>query len=375
MNELLRKAWYRLDLAALPRGVVAVDVTANAAALWFGPVASILEELAEKLPPESHPEIAFLGDRRTYPLSVVLRALSNAPGATVDIASQLSRYPVIGPLLWELSRGPGRPLVILANSPLLDAEDWAVPEVTVRTLVYRLTGSGPITPPAFREVGPETDLGVLVEHLRDPIRRVNVGHGAALAVDWDNDAFLWENGILNGEPPASLELNAAFVHPEDRPPEAVVTRGAGVAHRITLVPIPFPPATPCVPLTPAEGNVLSLWQRGTPFWCVACSRSHPPGQLLCAIPGSRSGLFPSLQGLANALAYRVELRTGEWLLTPLSRGIMDLTEGRVLVNRERSAPEYQFVDGNWLAFADEQNPFISLDGSTFLIRPRVHAVH
>lgn len=373
MSGSLKTAWYRLDLSALPRGVVAVEASASAAGLWFGPVASVLEELVEKLPPNSHPEVAFLGDRQTYPLSAVLRGLSStsAPGTgpTVDIAAQLGRYPVLGPLLWELSRGPVRPLLVLANSPLLDIEDWAVPEVTGRTLVYRLTGTEPMSHPAFREVGPETELGVLVEHLRDPVRGVRVGQGEALAVDWDNDAYRWDDGALVWGPPAAAELTASFLHPEGRVPEAVITRGNGAEHRLALAPVPPPVEARAIPLSPGEGNVLNLWRRGTPYWCGNCSRSHPPGQLWCAgVPAGR-GLFPTLRDAPAAMAYVGEARSGEWVLTPVPRGIVPLADGRVLVSRDGAASEYVFDADHWEAFAEDPGAFVPLDGGGFVIRP------
>jgi hypothetical protein len=323
------------------------------------------------LSPESHPEIAFLGDRRLHPLSDILKSLSGAPDPPVTIASQLGRYPVIGPLLWELSKSPPRPLVILANSPLLDAEDWAVPGITGRTLVYRLTGSGPYSHPAFREVGPETELKLLVEHLQDPVLSVHVGGESAFVIDWDNEDYRWDDGYLICERPSTTIVHAAILHPEDEAPHAVVKLASGAEHQIALTPASPPVLPPVVRLTPAEGNVLNLWQRGTPFWCESCSHTHAPGQFRCESPTSGWGLFPSLNDRITALAYHSELRSGEWLLTPLLRGILNLHDGRVLVNRERAAPEYQFENGKWEPFVDEASALISIDGNSFLIRSRI----
>jgi hypothetical protein len=352
--------------------VVAVDATAAAAGLWFGPVASVLEELAERLPPESHPEVAFLGDRRTHPLGAVLRGLSStspaASGPPVDVAGHLGRFPVIGPLLWELSRDPARPLLVLGNSPLIDAEDWAVPEFTGRTLVYRLTGTDAVSHTAFREVGPETELSVLVEHLRDPVLGVRVGHPAALPVDWDNDSYRWDDGALVWEPPATPELTAGFLHPEGEPPHAMVTKGHGVEHRLALTPA-SPSAAPApIPLRPAEGNVLNLWRRGTPYWCGGCSRSHPPGQLWCSGSTGGAALFPTLRDCPAAAAYVAEPRAGEWVLTPIRRGVLPLPDGRVLVARSGAAAEYNFDAGRWEPFAEEPGAFVALDSGGYLIR-------
>jgi hypothetical protein len=46
--------------------------------------------------------------------------------------------------------------------------------------VYRLVASGRVSPPAFRELDPASDLRILVEHLRDPIGSIRVGNGPAV---------------------------------------------------------------------------------------------------------------------------------------------------------------------------------------------------
>jgi hypothetical protein len=372
VSEALQSAWYRLDLSGLPRAVVAVDASASAAAMWFGPVASVLDEIAEKLPPAAHPEVAFLGDRKTYPLAAILKGISSplAPptGPSVDVNSQVGRYPVLGPLLWELSRGQVRPLLVMANGPVLDAEDWAVPEVTGRTLVYRMTGADRATHPAFREVGPETELGVLVEHLRDPVTAVTVRHEAGLAVDWDNDAYTWDDGTLTWQSPAATDLSGRFLHGGDEPPAAVVKKAGGAVYRLPLVPVAGPADPLPVPLTPAEANVLNLWRRGTGFWCGQCSRTHTSGRVWCVGKADGPGLFPTLAA-TPAGAYLAEARANDWLAKAVRRGVVPVAPGQVLVSRPGAAAEYRFEAGRWEAFADDPGPFVPLDGGGFLIRP------
>lgn len=367
VNGPLQSVWYRLTLEGLPRGVVVVDATPSAAALWFGPVASILEEIVEKLPPEMHPEVAFLGDRKTHSLDTVIRSLAPGPatGAAIEIPSQLGRYPVLGPLLWELSRGPARPLLVLANSPILDLEDWAAPEYAGRTLVYRMMGSEPLSHPSFREVGPETDLAVLVEHLHDPIASLRIGHPSALAMDWSNDTFRWEDGMLHGT--ATANLIAQFLHPHEGQPEALVTKQSGIEHRLTLAAAPPPEAPTRIPLSPAEGNVLNLWRRGSGFWCGHCSRTHAPGQVWCRGSGNPTGLFPSFATL-NALAYLSECRDGVWFAMPVHRGITPISDRAVSITRSGAVAEYHFEDRHWLAVVGDPGTFLALDDSRFLIR-------
>ncbi len=365
MTESPGTSWFRLNLAALPRGVVVVDASASALPLWLGPIASVLEELAEKLPRESHPEVAFLGDRRTHPLDKILAAL--APGSSFDIASQLGRFPVFGPLLWELSHERPRPLLLLANTPLLDGEDWAVPDVTARTLVYRLIGEQRISCEGFREVGPETDLSVLVEHLRNLIRSLRIGHPAALATCWDNEAFSWEACALNWRTDASLELTAAFVLPQNCTPTAEVVRADGVTHNLALEPAETPAEPLPLTLSAAEGNVLNLWRRGTPFWCSHCSRSHPPGQLACHGPETGLGLFPSLRNPAPA--YRAKLHATEWSLAPLPRGLLTQADGSVIEVRRHREMLHTFEHDHWIASEREPNHFRALDDGAYLLHP------
>lgn len=372
VSEALQSGWFRLDLAGLPRPVVAIDATAAAAGLWFGPAASVLEEVAEKLPPAAHPEIAFLGDRKTYPLAAILRGLSSplAPptGPSVDVNSQVGRHPVLGPLLWELSKSPVRPLLLLANAPVLDAEDWAIPDIASRLLVYRMTGADPVTHPAFREVGPETELGVLVEHLRDPVTAVRVRHESGLAADWDNDAYAWDEGALAWQPPAAPELGVRFLHGEGPPPAATVRKAGGAEHTLPLVAAPAPADPAPVPLAPAEANVLNLWRRGTGFWCGQCSRTHAPGQVWCPGQADGVGLFPTMA--ANpAGAYLAEPRSTEWQATPIRRGVVQVAPGQVLVSRPGAAAEYRFDAGRWEPYADDPGAFVPLDTGAFLIRP------
>src|SRR5262249_59459700 len=140
------------------------------------------------------------------------------------------------------------------------------------------------------------ELGVLVEHLRDPVRGVRVGQGEALAVDWDNDAYRWDDGALVWGPPAAAELTASFLHPEGRVPEAVITRGNGAEHRLALAPVPPPVEARAIPLSPGEGNVLNLWRRGAPYLCGDWFRSHPPGQLRWRGGPAGRGALPAPPG-------------------------------------------------------------------------------
>lgn len=368
---VMHTGWYRMDVAALPRGVVVAVATDEAAPLWRGPIASVLEELADKLPAESRPDVAFLGDRKTHPLAAVLRGLAETPpttpGLTIDIATQLGRYPVAGPLFRELLLGPARPVVLITTVPLLDLVDWIDPETTGRTLVYRLAGADRVSPAEFTEIGPEADLGVLVEHLRDPVKAVRISHPASLAIDWDNPAYRWDAGALVCDEPGDLGVTALFAQIEPTPPEAAVTRGSGAEIRVPLVPgRPVPPLA-AVPLTAAEANVMSLWRRGTSFWCSGCSQSHPPGQVRCAAAADGPGLFPTLRTTPRAPLYRAEAKGAAWLIRPIPRGIVLLPDETVLAGPDGAVSLYAAGPDQWEPRHDTPSDFLPLGDGGFIL--------
>lgn len=346
----MRGGWFRIDPAGLPRGVVLVDATPAAAPLWHGPVASLLEELAEKLPAESHPEVAFLGDRRTHPL------------AGLRFTDHLGRYPVAGPLLRELERGPVRPVILVTNTAVIDLADWATPDLVRRMLVYRLTGDDRLSPQGFHELGPETDLGVLVKHLRDPATGIRT---TGFALDWDNPAWTWNAGLL--ESTGGAGTAAFFLSPDDRPPTATVTRASGAELPLPLTATDPPAEPPPVGFSPAEGNVLELWRRGNAYWCQSCRRSHPPGVVRCPAPGTPPGLFPTLHPLPDHGLYRVGVRGGAWWFRPVRRGLLALADGRVLVGRGGSPCVFAHVGDRWQRQPGPTTGFISLADGEFAI--------
>jgi len=200
----MHTGWYRMDLAALPRGVVAAVATDDAAPLWHGPIASVLEELADKLPAESHPK-----SRSSATAARTRSRRPPRPLAGGSTRAGRSRYgatrplPVAGPLLREVLGGPARPVVLITTVPVIDLADWAVPATAGRILVYRLAGADRVSPPPFTELGPDASLTALVDHLRDPVKAVRIGHPAALALDWDNPAYRWDAGALACDAPGT----------------------------------------------------------------------------------------------------------------------------------------------------------------------------
>ena len=352
--------WYALDAAALPRGVVVADASPAVAALWHGPIASILEEVADRLPADARPDIVFLGGRVRHPLADILRGLGSthpaAAGPAIDIGANLGRYPVAGPILRDLLDGPPCPVLLLLNGPALDLDDWAVPEVTSRLLVYRLTGTDRVSPDGFAEVGPDADLAGVVAHLADPVRSVRI---AGFALDWDNDRFRWDGGALSADERAAIPARVRLALPEGTEPAAVVTRAGGAEHRPALSPAAAPPGPPAVTLAPAEGMVLDLWERGQAYYCGACRQSHPPGQARCE--GGGPGLLPTAAGLVV-----VARRVGGWAVAPVPRGILPLPDGRVLVRRPGAAGCYGLDDGRWVPL-DDPGPWVPLGDGTFAV--------
>ena len=364
--------WYAPSLAALPRGVVVVEATRAAATLWDGPVASVLEELADQLAADSYPEVVFLGDRHGHPLAGVLLGLSSphpaAGGTPVPIAPQLGRYPVAGPALWAVECGPPRPILLLLNACPLDLDDWATPALARRVLVYRLTGGERVAPPAFTELGPEADLGRLAAHLRDPAEAVRVADPAALVVDWHGDECRWDaGGVACGLPAAGGPL-LRVAHPDGFRPEAVVRRASGAEYRVPLAPATPPAPTPAITLTRAEETVLTEWANGRPFWCGGCRRPHPPGALVCQTGGG-PGLFPTLPPGPVAPLYLATDRGGRWHLSPAARGIAVAPDGRVLVCRDGATAGYEFDGGVWAALVDEAARFAPAGDGVYALRP------
>jgi hypothetical protein len=361
----MHTGWYALDPAALPRGVVVADASPAAAALWDGPIASILEELADRLPADARPGVVFLGGRDRHPLGGVLRGLGSghpaADGPGVGIAANLGRHPAAGPVLRDLLDGPPRPVLFLLNGPTLDLDDWAVPEVTSRTLVYRLTGTGRVSPAGFAELGPAADLGDLVAHLADPVRSVRLD---GFALDWDNDAYRWADGELAADGPAAVPVRVRLAVADGATPGAVVTRTGGAEHRLALTPGTAPADPAEVPLTAAEGLILDQWERGNGFYCGACRRPHPPGRVRCD-PGGGPGLLPTAAGLAASLVVAAR-RSGGWAVTPVSRGVLPLPDGRVLARRPGAAGCYGLDAGRWVPF-DDPGDWLPLGDGAFAV--------
>lgn len=349
--------WFRAGPAGLPRGVVVADATAAAAPLWDGPILSVLEELAEQLPPAEQPEVAFLGSRTLRPLAEVVRDISSG-----EVRRELGRYPVAGPVLYDLLRGPPRPVLLVLAGPPADLADWDVPEVTAQVAVYRLTGPGRVSPPGFTEYGPADDLGAAVAHLRDPVRTVRVG-GPAFAVDWDGDAR-WEAGTLTADGPGGV--TARLLVPDGVTPEAVFVRASGVEHLAPMTPVAAPPAAPALGLTPPEGVVLDVWRAGHPYHCGACRRSHPPGQVGCRPPAPPGGLFPTL-GEAPAAVHIAVRGPGGWAATPVPRGVVPLPDGAVLVRRPRAAAGYEWGGAGWVPLAADPGGFVPIAGGTYIL--------
>ncbi len=362
--------WYEFDPARLPRGVVVADATAAAAPFWQGPILTVLEDLAAGTPPDRWPEVAFLGGDATHPLAAVLRGLGSdaagGPGPALAVADHLGRYPVLGPLLWALSRGPARPVLLVTTRPVPDLEDWATPEVARRLLVYRLTGEGRVTPDGFRELDTNADLSVLADHLADPVRRVRVGGGAALAVDWSNPAYGWTAGGLEADGGDDFALAVRLAHPDGHAPDATVTRAGGEV-RVPLVSAVTPPAPAALALRPAEGTVLETWVGGRPYYCLGCRRNHPPGQVRCPAGAGDVPLFPTLAALPPGTVCRAAGRAGAWTCRPLPQPLAPLPDGRVVAWFGDAAEVYAPAAGGWAVAPDDPGPLIDADGE-FLLR-------
>ena len=321
-------SWYRLVPPPRPPSLVVVDATDAGGPLWDGPYLSTLQEIAEQL--RGHPvDVIHLGDQRTVPISDVL-----AHG--YDYAAQLGRLAVAGPALWRWAGGSTGPILILSVTPVLDLADWVGTDVVPRVCVYRPLGASRVSPPAFRELGPDTPLAEVVAHLRNPVARVEVGGEGVLPVAWPaafrvDDSRLTADGDGGG---AVLRL----AHGPDRRPTATYFSAGGAAVTAGLQPCPAPLAPAAVRLTAAEQSVVRRWVNGNGYWCGACSASHAPGVSRCP---SGNRVFPSLP--AGTYLLEPVGATSEWAAVPVPSGRAVAEDGRVLVADE----------GRFVAFAPD----------------------
>lgn len=332
--------WYRFDAGLLPRGIVIVEAMRQSASLWEGPVASLFETLAESLPANLQPEIAFLGDSRTFPLQAVQQN-------TITLARELGRYPVLGPLLHALQRDAlgDVPLLVITTRPVVDIDDWNVPEVTRRTLVYRLFGEARVSPDGFREVDNTTDFSQFVEHLSDPIEHVRITQDQGLAVNWSGSGYLRQGPGLEAGGLADYATTVQFVSSGSAPATAQVRRRSGVERRVPLRTAAPLPESEAVPLRGSEGSVLSFWRRGMTYYCPGCRWSHPPGHVRCRDAGG-APLFPTLESRPIGTVVVVENQGGAAeRFREVPRRRLLLEDGRVL-DWSEDVPKFQVYRGD-----------------------------
>lgn len=365
--------WYRLDGRTLPGGVVAVDATSSAQPFWAGPIASVLEGISEGLPHTEHPEVVFLGDRIRHSLDRVLAVASSSSDgvASLNLESQLGRYPVAGPLFRDLLDEPPRPVLLLLSGmsrPIIDLEDWAAPEFARRVLAYRLAGNARQTRADFEEMGPDADLQQAVDHLRDPVEAVTIGGGNAIVMDWNEDGWSWRDGCLTRDHPPSIEVEVRLCHPPGIAPRAVIARRSGTTLDLPLSQCVGPPPRMPIAMTPSEWNVLDAWERNRNFSCSHCRQNHAPGQLGCAGPAPSFALFPSVDSPPPAAAYVAKRqRGGQWSLVPHTRGLISLGEDRVAVKTGPRVSIYIFEGAEWMLQKGEPAGFPPVEDGGFAV--------
>jgi hypothetical protein len=358
--------WYQLSQEHLPAGVVFIDATKGAERLLReGFVLSILEDLWDNLPATLRPEVGFLGGRRSFTLLEVIGALSGerVEGAAVDLDRELGRFPVVGPGLREWIRAQTRPVVLLTNTRILDLDDWTVPEVVMSLLVYRLTGYDRLTPTPFREVGTETDLGVLVEHLRDSVLEWTVGDSQVFVVDWDVPDLVGEDGTVRRKGGKLEAVSLLLAHAEGHLPQATFRRASGTTVKVRMIESQAHPKRPAIEIPHAETIAIDTWRGGRPFWCAEC-RGHTPGQFWCGNRADKA-TFPSLAGTARGTAWAFKFDR-RWLASPAPNGIVIL-DGQAVVNRNGEWKTYAYDDGRWSPTDELKDRLIKRSDDEFLI--------
>ena len=282
--------WFEIDCAGDPpaRGTLVCDATAAAAAVWSGPLLSVLEAFAEG-PAAGHPDVVFLGDRVAHPLAEILRRAADP----ARLAADLDRGPALGP--WAAWATP-RPtvVVLLAGTHVVDLADYATPEWRPKLRAYRVLGTDGSTATGVPEFGP-ADLDAVIEFLTDAPTGLTVAGPGGVVLNWspggvaDWDRVRW---AAPPWPPAGGRVAVEFSHPEDAAPTATLTRRSGATHPcgVTAATAPLPEAA--VPLPPAAETLLTLWGRGTAWSCDRCGSAHSPGVARCATGGG--SLLPVL---------------------------------------------------------------------------------
>lgn len=340
--------WWSVSADTLPRGIVAVDATREAAPLWRGPYFSVLEELAAILPESARPEIAFLGDVRTYPLDEVLRGVdptARPTGPAVAIDVNLGRCPLVGPLMRTAAEGQQRTIVVLTNQPILDLDDWDVPGVQESLAVYRVIGADRLTQGGIPEWSTaDTELSHVAKYLHNPLTRVRVGGDGVYPLAWDAPEYRWTEGTLIADNPGPLHVS--MTGSDDRPrAEGVRANGGRVELRVT--PCDPRPDGVTFELAPAEAMVLDLWSGGTAFACRGCGRVHPPGQVRCLGGTDGAGPLPTVAAFDTGTVCLVTRHPGRWSGRTIPSRVVELPDDRVLVWHAADARVYERSGEAW----------------------------
>jgi hypothetical protein len=337
----VNEQWYRLRSRAVPRPVVALDVSAAAEPLW--PVLlGTVEGLAEELPEPARPEVAFLGGTDRYPLDRFLRSADDLYRAN------RGRGRVVSPLLESFgSTWPAR-VVVVAVKPVWDLADWKGRD---RLAVIRTDPTTSVCDGAF----PETDLSdvaAVAGVVHRPVTAVRLGGGGAMPVGWDNPAFRFADGAVVADPNGRWDVTAGFAGVIDLgPATAVLVRSDGTTDRLPLEPAD-PPAEPgWVPFTAAELTALDAWKGNRSAHCPRCRADHPPGVVACP---SGEVLLPSLARFAGGFV-RVKVKMFQASYQP-PRQTVPLPDGGV-VARGDGPPAVWRYDPSELRWAPTPQPW------------------
>jgi hypothetical protein len=308
--------WFQARVRPVPRSVVVLDVSAAAAPYWPA-LRNTVEQLAELLTPNAHPDVAFLGSAERIPLARFRRA------AEPLHAANAGRGRVISPLLESFREAWPEAVLLLAARPVIDLADWRLAPHPNRLTVVRLDPGVPVADGACSETE-RIDFDAMAK-LMQPPPSVRLHLPGRIPFAWDNPSYRFDAGALVADPGEGGDVRVGFLSAaEGAAPVAELLSASGAVSRLALAPAEPLQPLPWLRFAAPECAVLEAWRDGRSAYCSRCGTDHAPGQVACPAGGA---LLPSLAKLlpggfvrvgADAASYQPvpspALRVGETAL-------------------------------------------------------------
>jgi hypothetical protein len=264
-------------------------------------------------------------------------------------------------------REPARTVAVVTNNPVIDLEDWDVPEIRPSLVVYRLMGVERLGTGNIAEWSPaDTELSRVADFLRNPLTELRIGGNGVLPLAWDAPTYRWESGWLIGR---NSDRHAVHVCTSGETlPTAVAVRANGGQCEVTPVPCEPREDGETFELTPTEGVVLDLWRGGTPYSCRSCGQLHKPGQVGCTGQAAGTGPLPTLSALPPGTICLITRYAGGWSGRTVPSRVVSLSEDRVLVWHGEDGRLYAKGNAEWSPVARWEKGMTGVAPDKFLIQ-------